>query len=114
MAERVKPIIIHDENHQKDYTLEFNRDSVKFAEQRGFVLGDIDRFPMTKTIEFFWYAFRMHHPNVSLKAAEDIFYKIGGLNDAASKRLGELYAQPFEAMAPDEDEVKNSGMTVEL
>ena len=112
--ERVKPIVIHDERHQKDYTLEFSRDSVKFAEGRGFVLSDIDRFPMTKVPEFFWYAFRMHHPKVSLRDAEDILYAIGGLSDAVSQRLGELYSAPFDAMAPEEDEVKNSGVTVEL
>ena len=114
MADRVKPIVIHDNDHKKDYTLEFNRESVKFAEGRGFVLEDVDRFPMTKIPEFFWYAFRMHHPKVSLRDAEDILYKVGGLTDELAKRLGELYAAPFESMAPDEDEAKNFDMTMDL
>ena len=113
--ERIKPIIIHDEEHGKDYTLEFSRDSVKFAEQRGFKLEDLDLYPMTKIPEFFWYAFRMHHPKISLRDAEDLLYKLGGLNDALSKRLGELYSAPFEYLSgDDEEEGKNSKVTVEL
>lgn len=112
--ERVKPIIIRDKENNKEYTLEFSRETVKFAEQRGFRLVDVDNFPMTKMPEFFWLAFRMHHQSVSLNQAEKLLDRIGGMSQAMAVRLGELYAAPFDYLTPDEDEVKNSGVEVEL
>lgn len=116
MAERadVKPIIIHDKENARDYTLEFNRDTIKFAEQRCFKLDDVDAYPMTKIPEFFWYSFRMHHPNVSLNQAEKLLDRIGGMNDALGRRLGELWAAPFEALNPTDGDEKNGSVTVEL
>lgn len=115
ISERIKPIIIHDVEHNKEYTLEFNRDTIKFAEQRGFMLADVDRFPMTKLPEFFWYAFRMHHPYVSLNQAEKLLERMGGINDAVGRRLGELWAVPYEALnASENGDEKNVSVTVEL
>ena len=112
--ERIKPIIIRDKENNKEYTLEFSRETVKFAEQRGFRLVDVDNFPMTKMPEFFWLAFRMHHQSVSLNQAEKLLDRIGGMSQAMATRLGELYAAPFDYLTPDEDETKNSGVEVEL
>ena len=113
--DRVKPVIIHDTENNRDYTLEFNRDSIKFAEARGFVIDDVDKYKMTKIPEFFWYAFRMHHPSVSLAQAEKLLDRAGGLSEALGRRLGELWAVPFEALAPEEDgDEKNVTVTVEL
>lgn len=114
VSEKVKPIVIHDEEHQKDYTLEFSRDSVLFAEQRGFAVADIDRYPMVKLPELFFYAFRMHHPNVS-KAYTDkiLFDDLGGMPDGMAERLGELYAAPYKALDGG-SKSKNPQMTVEL
>ena len=117
LKDRVKPIIIHDKENNRDYTLEFNRETIKFAEGRGFRIVDVDNFPMTKVPEFFWYAFRMHHQSVSLAQAEKILDRIGGMSEAMAQRLGELWTAPFEALAPDAEEdgdEKNATMTVEL
>ena len=112
--ERVKPIIIHDVENNRDYTLEFNRDTIKFAEGRGFKLADVDNFPMTKVPEFLWYAFRMHHPSVSLAQAEKLLDRMGGMSEAFGRRLGELWAAPFEALATEDGEEKNVTVTVDL
>lgn len=113
IEERPKPIIIHDTEKNHDYTLEFNRDAVKFAEQRGFSIEDVDRYQMTKVPEFFWYAFRWHHPSVSMQQAEDILYRMGGMTEALGQRLGELWAVPYKALSNTGDE-KNVTVTVEL
>lgn len=115
-SEKVMPVVLRDNEHNREYTLEFNRDSVKFAEQRGFVLADVDRFPMTKVPEFFWYAFRMHHPSVSLNQAEKLLDRMGGMSEALGRRLGELWAVPYESLnAKEEDgDEKNAAVTVEL
>lgn len=116
LKDRVKPVIIHDTENNRDYTLEFSRDSIKFAEGRGFRIVDVDNYPMTKVPEFFWYAFRMHHPSVSLAQAEKLLERMGGMTEALAQRLGELWAVPFETLASEQDdgEAKNVTVTVEL
>lgn len=115
--ERVKPIIIRDTESGTEYTLEFNRDSIKFAESRGFRAEDVADFPMSKIPELFFYAFRMHHKNVSREKTDKmIFEDWGGINDLPDgliERLFQLYNEPFEA-TKTEDERKNSKLTVEL
>ena len=114
--ERVNPVIIHDTEKNRDYTLEFNRETIKFAESRGFKIQDVDDYQMSKIPEFFWYSFRMHHPSVSLGQAEDILYRMGGMSEALGQRLGELWAAPFKALSSGENngEEKNVTVTVEL
>ena len=114
IKEKVNPIIIHDHENNKDYTLEFSRESIKFAEQRGFRLQDVDDYPMSKVPEFFWYSFRMHHPSVSLNQAEKMLDRMGGMSDPLAKRLGELWAAPFEALASTDGDEKNVTVTMEL
>lgn len=113
--EVVKPIILHDEENGLEYTLEFNRESVKFAEARGFDINDVGRYPMTRLPELFWYSFRMHHKSVSKEKAEHILFDVlGGMPEGMAERLGELYAVPFNALASGDEKPKNSKMTVEF
>lgn len=114
--ETVKPIIIHDTENGIDYTLEFNRDSVKFAEQRGFSIDDVGRYPMTKIPELFFYAFRMHHMNVSREKTDRILFEgLGGLPEGVAERLGALYSAPFDSLSrASGDKGKNLKVTVEL
>ena len=115
----VKPIEITNNKTNETYVLEFNRDSVRFAEGRGF---DIQAFaegkaPLTGTSDLFYYAFRMHHPKMS-KAETDrmLFEELGGVPDGLITRLVELYGEPFSALVgeDDEEERKNSIWTVSL
>lgn len=109
----VKPIVI--KGKDESYTLEFNRDSVRFAETRGFKYEDVSDFPMTKIPELFFYAFRMHHPKITRIQADNIFDEIGGLPEGAIERLVELYIAPFESLTvPEGAEPKNSKWTVEM
>ena len=116
--ERVKPIIIHDEEANEDYTLEFNRESILFAEGRKFDIDDVGKYPMTKVPELFWYAFRWHHKNMSKQQTDKIFFeKLGGFEgipEGFAARLGELYNAPFTASFDGEKTAKNPMVTVEL
>ena len=113
--ERVNPIIIHDPDNGMDYTLEFNRESIRFAESRGFNLDDVGRYPMTKLPELFFYAFRMHHKNVSREKTDRILFNdLGGMPEGMAERLGLLYAAPFDALTNEDGKAKNSRMTVEF
>lgn len=113
--EQVKPIVLHDGENEMDYTLEFNRESIRFAEARGFNIDDVGKYPMTKLPELFYYAFRMHHKNVSREKTDRILFDdLGGMPDGMAERLGALYAVPFEALASTDGKAKNSKMTVEF
>lgn len=114
--ERVKPIILHDNETGEEYTLEFDRESVKFAESKGFVIEDVEKYPMTKFPELFYYAFRKHHKTIARANTDKIlFEQLGGLPDGFAERLGALYSAPFEAFNnKDNGEGKNSRMTVVL
>ena len=115
--ERVKPIIIHDKQYDKDYTIEFNREAIKFAESRKFSIRDVDLFPMTKVPEMIWYGMMKHHPKVTLKQVEDLVERMGGVNaisEAVGERLGQLWAVPYNTLADEDDDEKNAAVTVEL
>ena len=114
--EQVKPIIIHDGENGIDYTLEFNRETIRFAEARGFDIDEVSKFPMSKLPELFYYAFRMHHKNVSREKTDRILFDdLGGMPSGMAERLGALYAAPFEALTNDKsDKTKNSKVTVEF
>ena len=115
--EKVKPIILRDADSGSEYTLEFNRESIRFAEMRGFDISDVDKFPMTKIPDLFYYSFRMHHKNVSREKTDRMIFEdwggIGSLPEGLLERLILLYAEPFNATTTGE-KPKNSKLTVEL
>ena len=115
--EKVPPIVLHDEDG-RDYTLEFDLDSVRFAQNRGFDSDDIARFPVVNTEELFFYAFRMHHKNVSKEKTDKILWeKLGGISnlpDGFIERLIMLYYDPINAVKAAEDGGKNAKVTVEM
>jgi len=105
--EKIKPIILKDTEKNTEYTLEFSRDTVRFAEARGFIPDEIDKYPMTKIYEFFWLAFRMHHPNMAKANTDKIIDDWGGIQNIPEgllERLGQLYAAPFGTLTEDETE----------
>ncbi len=116
--EKVKPIILHDADDGRDYTLEFNLDSVRFAQARGFDPDDIGKYPVIKVEELFFYAFRMHHMRVPKEKTDKILWeKLGGLGnlpDGFVERLIMLYYDPINAVKNAEGDAKNGRVTVEM
>ena len=116
MNDRVKPIIIRF-GEDEEYTLDFNRESVKFAEERGFVIGTAGDFPMTKIPEFFYYSMRANHKKLARSQTDAILDRIGGLTPKMIDRLGQLYVQAIESnnvIQDEEDLAKNGSVTVEM
>lgn len=112
---RVKPIRINDPETKETYVLEFSRDSVRFAEMRGFKISELTDFPQINIPAFFFYAFRKNHKNVAREKTDRILEELGGLTPAEIGRLVELYNQPNESLIITEEEGrKNSRLTVEL
>lgn len=116
--ERVKPIVLHDADEERDYTLEFDLESVRFAQARGFDSDDIAKFPVIKTEELFYYAFRKNHKNVSKEKTDKILWNklggIGNLPEGFLERLIMLYYDPINAVKNAEETGKNASMTVEM
>lgn len=116
MAERIKSVKLTDNDSGEQYELDFSRDAVKFAEDRGFKLEDVPDYPATKIPEMFFYAFRMHHKNKSRQQTDALLEKMHGLTPAVVTRLGELFQQAqFSNNLQDEEELEgNAAVTVEL
>lgn len=112
----IKPITITDKATGKVYLLEFNRDSVKFAENRGFDINRLgDGLRLSEIEELFFCAFRMHQPKLSKADTDNILYdKLGGMPDGLVERLAELYLVPFQTLVRDEDSEKNAKMSVDF
>lgn len=116
MEERVNPARITDNDSGKAYELDFSRDSVRFAENRGFELEAVTKFPVSKVPELFYYAFRKNHKNLAKDKTDALLEDMGGLSSALLARLMQLYqqAQLTHIIATNEDAEKNERVTVEL
>lgn len=115
--ENVKPIIIRDNANHTEYVLEFNKESVKFAEDRGFSLDDLRNGRNEyKNLELlFFCSFRMHHKNLTMDKAMKILHDdLGGYTKGMLERMITLYQQPYASLVSEEETAKNPQMSVEL
>lgn len=114
-TEQVKtnPMKITDPDTGDVYVLDFNRESVKFAEQRGFDILTYKNHLQTGISDLFFYAFRKNHKNVGRNKTDAILEELGGLLNEEVARLEELYVNSITSLNL-ENERKNSRMTVEL
>ena len=109
---RVQPIVIKDEHGEEKYVLEFDRNSVRFAESQGFDVTAIDKKPLTSLSDLFYFAFRKNHPKMAREKTEEVLQDIGGISTALVERLVALYNATLETLMADEDSLKNARMTV--
>lgn len=116
MEDRVNPIRITLQSSGETYELDFNRESVRFAEMHGFELDNVTRFPASKIPEFFYFALRKNHKKLSRTQADDIFEEIGGVTGKVLSRLIALYNQAAltHVIVSEEDYEKNARVTVEM
>ena len=114
--DRVQPIKLTDNDTKETYELDFSRESIKFAEARGFKVDEVTDYPVTKFPELFFYAFRMHHKNLSRTQTDALYDKLGGYTPKFLERLIMLYNQAALAnnIVEEEDAAKNAHMTVEM
>lgn len=118
MEDRINPIKFTDKDTGETYTLDFNRDSVKFMANQGFVMDDnfVDLIA-TKGEELWYYAFRAEHKKLARNQTDRLYEKMGGLSPKVIKRLMELYQQAMmsNGIVQDDDELDaNPHVAVEL
>ena len=95
---------INFEYKNKEYTLEFTRESVKQMEREGFVAGDILTKPMLTLPKLFAGAFKAHHRfDIKQKQIDEIF-ELFTNKQALVEKLAEMYAEPMETLM-DNDSV---------
>ncbi len=106
MAEKVKPIKLTDTATGDTYTLEFNREAVRFAEARGFAITEVEKFPMT-IYDLFYYAFRMHHRKLNKEKIEEIYNHFTE-KEALAEALATMYNSALDTLFDEpEDNEKN-------
>lgn len=115
---RLDPIRINDTENHKEYILDFDRDAVKFCEDRDFDWDYIGSKPATM-IPLVWNAaFRRYQQNrVSMADSNRLLEKMGGITPAILARLRGLYDQtlsPLINLDESEESAKNSVVTVEM
>ena len=118
MEDKVMPIRITDNDTKETYELDFNRESVKFMAERGFVINEnFGDLIAVKGEEFWFYAFRANHRRLGRNQTDALYKKMGGLTPGIIQRLMELYYQALSSndiMQDDEDLAANPHVTVEL
>lgn len=117
---KVKPIIITDNETGKNYTLEFDRASVERAENDGFSLQDVSRYP-SKLSDLWHYAFYMNHKSEFLrreltrKKTDELLDACGGIlgiDQDVWVRLSELYMATYTTL--EDGDAKNARVTIDL
>lgn len=117
IQDHINPARITDEQNGRVYELDFNRESIVFAERNHFKLEDALEYPVTGMRDLFYYSFRKNHRNVARDKTDKLIERWGGgIPEALVKRLIQLYqqAQSSNAIIVDEESEKNSGLTLEL
>lgn len=116
MDERVQSFKLKNPDTGECYELDFNREAVRFAEARGFDTSDIKKYPTTKIPELFYYAFRMHHKNLSRNQTDKLLDRVNGIPSQVLERLIDLYNQAglTNVIQTDEEAEKNGESPWEL
>lgn len=114
--DKMKPMIITDQETNHEYTLEFSRKSVVKTEQAGLDINKMDSQSMTMIPLLFWGAFQMHHPYMTREQTDKILFDgLNGLSEKEMAYLGQLYAEPFQTLvATDEKEGNPRKMAVKI
>lgn len=88
----------------KEYTMEYTRETIQTMERRGFVVGDLKDKPITTLPELFAGAFMSHHPRMKPVLLDEIFSKFKD-KTALLGALAEMYNEPLEELMdePEED-----------
>lgn len=112
--EKINPIEIECENEK--YVLDFDRESCEWAERHGFSIDDLaNGKAMVGLGDLFYYSFRKNHPRMTRTQTDRIlFEEMGGMPDGMAERLGELYAQPYNALIQSEESAKKSKWKVTM
>lgn len=87
----------------KDYCLEFTRDSVRTMQKSGFALDDISSKGLVVLPDLFSGAFLAHHPTVKKAVIEEIYKKLPHKKELFLQ-LAQMFNEPIEAYLDEPEE----------
>lgn len=93
---------INFEYEEKEYTLEYTRESIKQMEREGFVASDIVNKPMNTLPKLFAGAFKAHHRFDTKQKKIDEIFELFKNKQALIEKLAEMYSEPMETLMDDE------------
>ena len=97
----------------KEYVLEFNRRTVKLAEENGLTLDNIESKMMSTIPDLFYYAFKMHQSWINKDETDRILFdEFKGLTDEELKHIVELYVEPYNTLINVSDGDEKNSRTV--
>ena len=99
------------EHKNKEYTLEYTRESVKQMEREGFVAGDIVTKPMLTLPKLFAGAFKAHHKFDTKQKMIDEIFELFKNKQALVEKLAEMYAEPMETLMDDDNVDEGNAIT---
>ena len=95
---------------EKDYTLEYNRQSVRMMESQGFVLEQISTKPVTMIPMMFSGAFIKNHKGMKRALIDEIYDEVADKSGLLNA-LMEMYAETLSSLT-DEKEVEGNAVWV--
>lgn len=93
------------EYENRNYTLEFTRNSVRTMENNGFKISEIKDKPITLLPEFFAGAFIAHHKYVKRNLIDKMFDDMSD-KDGLIATLSDMYNETLISLMGGEDEEK--------
>jgi hypothetical protein len=112
--EKPKPIVLKNDEGATLYTLDFTRETVKWAEQRGFKISEVLDFPETGIKTLFFYSFRANHRGMNSVETDKLFDDLRVDRKLLIGRLVDLYQGTIESLTDDTSDNKNFKTVVEL
>ncbi len=92
----------------KDYTLEYNRQSVRMMESQGFVLEQLSAKPVTMIPMMFSGAFIKNHRGLKRALIDEIYDEVADKSGLLNA-LMEMYAETLSTLT-DENEVEGNAI----
>lgn len=87
----------------KEYVLEFTRNTVAQMEKKGFVASEIETKPITVLPALFAGAFLANHRFVKQDVIDEIYSKMTNKQELIGK-LAEMYSEPIMALVDEPEE----------
>ena len=101
------------EYKDKEYTLEYTRESVKQMEREGFKGEDILNKPMLTLPKLFAGAFKAHHKFDAKQKQIDEMFELFTNKQALVEKLAEMYSEPIETLMDDDNIDKGNAIAWE-
>ena len=91
----------------KEYVLEYSRQSVRTMEAQGFVLNDIETKPVTMIPMLFQGAFIKNHRGIKRNLMDELYEEVSD-KTGLLQALMEMYAETLSTLTDDKEDAGNA------